>query len=250
MNKRLLQTVGALVLAIAAGGAQAIPLSTLLGGGTITAGDKVFDQWRLIYEDNSDLLAPPIDASGIDVTALNDGGLDPGPGLHFSVNNAAFNVTGDGIYAYIDYMFGFRVTAASGYLIKDNSLEITNGFVTNSGYNGMYIQEFVGTDPTLVDVPGDISLPDLAVKSVEFSWLDPGPAFSDLSDSATFTPTNSIYVSKNILVWASDVNETASLTGFEQRFSQTVPEPGTLLLLAPAVVGLLAARRRNKAFTA
>jgi hypothetical protein len=252
MNK-ILQILGAFVLAIAAGGAQAIPLSDLLAGQSITAGDKVFDEWRLISEIYSDP-SLTVDPSNIDVTALNDGGLDPGPGLSFSVSNGALDVTGDGLYAFIDYMFGFRVTVTDpAFLIKDNSLHITNALVTNSGDNGVAIQEFVGTDPTLVEVPGDSSLPDLGVKYVEFSYLDPtfgGPGLIDnLTDSVSFDPQSQIWVSKDILVWASDTNETASLTGFEQRFSQvaSVPEPSTWLLMVAGAAGLGLGRRKRRA---
>jgi hypothetical protein len=250
--KKLLLTLGGLALALAAGGAQAMPLSELLNGGSITAGDKVFDDWRMIYENNSDITAPAFDASNIDVSPLNDGGMDPGPGLAFSVSNGALDVTGDGLFAFIDYMFGFRVTAAPGNLIKDNSLNITNAVVTNSGDNGMFIQEFIGTAPGLVDDPGNISLPDLAVNSVDFDWLDPtfgGPGLtSDISNDVTFDATNQIYVSKNILVWASDVTETASLTGFEQRFSQVaIPEPSTVLLMIAGMAGLGLSRRKLRA---
>jgi len=244
--KKLHSILGLLLLAFA-GSAQAISMADLLNGGSITAGDKTFDQWQLIFEDYSDP-ALTVDPANIEVTALNDGGLDPGPGLHFSASAGALDVTGDGIYAYIDYMFGFRVTAGSGYLIKDNSLEITNGFVTNSGDNGMFIQEFVGTDSSLVDVPGDVSLPDLAIKDVEFSWLDPGPAYFDLTDSASFDPMSQIWVSKDIFIWATDVDESAGLDGFTQRFSQVaVPEPTTFALLSLGLAGLGFTRRRMKA---
>jgi hypothetical protein len=253
MNKRLLQTLGTVTLAIITGGAQATLLSDLLNGASITAGDKVFDMWFVDPVAVSDP-ALEVDPANIDVTALNDGGLDPGPGLHFSISNGAFDVTGDGIYAFIDYLIGFRVTAPTGLNIKDNSLAITDAFVTNSGDNGITIQEFVGTDKSKVDVPGDITVPDLSVTDVEFSWLDPtfgGPGLiSDLTDSASFAPQSQIWVSKDIFVWASDVDETASLTGFEQRFSQEpvgAPEPSVVLLMAAGAAGLGLARRKRRA---
>jgi hypothetical protein len=253
MNKRLLLTLGTVVLAIITGGAQATLLSDLLNGGSITAGDKVFDMWFVNPVAVSDP-ALEVDPANIDVTALNDGGLDPGPGLSFSISNGAFDVTGDGIYAFIDYLIGFRVTAPTGLNIKDNSLAITDASVTNSGDNGITIQEFVGTVKSKVDVPGDISVPDLSVTDAEFSWLDPtlfgGPGLiSNLTDSASFAPQSQIWVSKDIFVWASDVDETASLTGFYQRFSQitSAPEPTTLLLMAAGFAGMGLVRRRWRA---
>jgi len=74
--------------------------------------------------------------------------------------------------------------------------------------------------------------------------LVPDPTFLKSTDSASFAPQDDIYVTKNILVWATDPNETASLTGFSQRFSQ-IPEPGTLLLFVPAMAALVAVRRRK-----
>ena len=147
----------------------------------------------------------------------------------------------------------FNMTADPGFLIKDNSLDITDAVVTNSGDNGVGIQEFIGTAPNLVDDPGNISLPDLAVNSVEFSYQDPAlfggsGLTSNTSGSVNFTPNNSIYVSKDISVWASTDGETASLTGFSQRFSQqTVPEPSTVLLMAIGIAGLGFGRRKLRA---
>ena len=82
--KKFLGSLTALALVFAAGNTQAVLLSDLVAGQTITAGDKVFDEWDAFWftSDFSD-----IDLANIDVVALEDGDLDPGPGLRFDVLN-------------------------------------------------------------------------------------------------------------------------------------------------------------------
>ena len=243
--RRGIALVGVLVLVLAAPGigyANGIPtMGDLFNGGSIIAGDKLFDNWSLGYYDSSD--GRTFDAANITVAGYSDGSLNPGPGLDFTVLNDELTVTGDGIYAYIDLMFSFRVTVLDPTLkITDSSLSITNALVTNAGDNGMWITETIGTSPGTTD--------DLESMYVEFSWQDPSfggtGIISNLNDSAVFAPQSEIWVTKNILVWATDANETASLTGFAQRFSQSpvgVPEPGMLALLALGGIALLRFRR-------
>jgi len=250
--KRLLTTLGAVGLVlVAAGAAQAISLTDLLAGGSITAGDKVFDQWRVISETNTADLLWTLDTDNVTVTALNDGGLDPGPGLQFDILNDELSVSGNDLdpYQFIDYWFGFRVTAAPGYLIEDNTLTLLGASRTGIGDNGVYIDEYVATDPSLVDPDPFFPNPDLATKHVEFSYLDPaygGPGgITSLTDAAAFAPHSQIYVSKNLFVWADLSNETAVLRGFSQRFSQTpIPEPSTWLLMGLGLVGLMGVGRK------
>ena len=112
------------------GTAQAIPLSVLLDDSeTITAGDKQFSGFELMYNAASDDSIDP-DLADVMVTSLG-GDLDPGPGLHFDFGDE-FNFNGD---ASADVMIGFWVTVLDpDLLITDVSL-ITEGLIGSNTYS-------------------------------------------------------------------------------------------------------------------
>jgi len=242
---KLYRILAALALALAASsGAQAIPLSTLLSGGSIQAGDKLFDNWSTPIFSASDANRS-FNAANIDVTALNDGGLTPGPGLKFTVSNGELSVAGNDIYASIDLTFGFRASVlASGLGINGSTQAFGPGgaywLILSDGSNnsGSSISEKMGTA---------LNLEDLGKELIEFSVLDSvGSPASQQTSSANFAPRNSVWVTNNIMVWSADVGDSAGLYNFEQRFSQTsVPEPGTLWLLGLAFVGMSLSKVRR-----
>ncbi len=231
---------GAVLGASLLGSAQAVPLSDLLAGGSLTNGSLVFDQWSLGAFSASD--GRSFDAALIDVTALDGGGL---PGVNFTVGGGLLDIAGDDLFAFVDLPFGFRASATGGLAITGVRLNLDKVMLGSSGPfdgsndNGTFVREEIGSAA---------GLSDLGALATEYSILD-GATTSALDDGASFAARTSIWISKNTLTWALDSTDSARLLSFSQRFelAPAVPEPSTYALMGIGlgVIGLAARRRRT-----
>jgi PEP-CTERM motif len=219
----------ATVITTGCGGGSSCTLTQLITGGQIQVDDLIFSGFTNFTQNSATTKFP--NSSLIIVTGLDDGGLDPGPGLRFELGGQ-FNVTAG---QAMDLITTFLVAEASGspYLIKDSSITLVSN--SASGANSAS-----GVEQTLYEFEGGSDIYTHVVDT------RPSEAFNVLYSGTTFDPLESIFNSMTLRVYPGAGN--ATLNVFEIRFSEqaAVPEPGALSMMA---LGLLSAavliRRRR-----
>jgi hypothetical protein len=204
-------------------------LGELLGGGSITAGDKRFDQFT--YASTGDMP----DAFAVNVMPFVDS--DGSFGLRFQggfVDLFDGDLTTGSPGNFSDASIGYQVTVLNPtLLISDVRLSGNPQVLGPEGAK----TGFVGMSESF--------LPD---DSLVLAIFDIQPGSTQSTDFASLAaPLGTLLVQKDILAFA-DAPGAATLSFIDQAFSQvqTVPEPSTISLL---VLGLAAAwqvRRRSR----
>jgi hypothetical protein len=183
-----------------------------LGSGGCTIGDKTFFNFSFVSGTGES-------SSAVTVVPVSDG-------TNFGFNFIFPSVVG---IDEDDYLLGYTVATIGNpgpALIKDVSV---NGTLGASAGAAVSVAESVCIGGTF-SAAGICSSGD--VEGLFISSAGP------LGDSVEFDPVNIVGLLKDINLNATTPGSTAQLTALFNTVSQTVPEPGTLLLLGSALAGV------------
>jgi hypothetical protein len=229
---KTLKFINPILLAfVVTGAAHAASLNDLIGGGNISSNDVLFDRWSVVFQDSSTGNVP--DYNNIDIN-----GSGSNTGLDFNLNGE-MNVTGDGIYAFSDLTVGFWASSATGS-IADISLGLGDVLLSVVADGSEDLGVFIKED--IYDSFGGVLL---ASMNVEHSQLD-GALIDDPLASKLFAEHDEVYIEKNILVWAANDGDSASLGTFNQTLNQPVPEPSAWVLV---IIGLISSSLVHRQFS-
>lgn len=236
--KQICRLIRATILSVAvAASAQAIPLSTLLAGGTLNAGGLAFTDFSVRYGASDPLRV--FNAANIDVTATSDGS-PVGARLRFDVRGNELAVQGNGGLAFVGLRMAFRVAALDPALSGLDAALVMDGDRIDMRHEGrgVHVADAVRGRP---GGAGQMEFP-----GTQWGWNFPVPPHG-VADLAGLSPEPGIWVDRNVLVWSVNRADTVALMVSSQRFHFELPEPGSLPLLAiAAIAGITAAALRGR----
>jgi hypothetical protein len=200
-------------------------LSNLAGGASLSAQGVVYSEFRVLgaFADGDAL--PPNPAAVTVQAGFDSATALPGLGFVLSLTAAPLET--------VNLQILFRVTAPAAAPIEGVTLNLFGSSTTGSG--------MVTIAETVLDRPLGAMAADLANLGVANLA---GTQFDVLTDHAELSAvTREIWILKDISVTGRRTG-TAHLSRFEQYY-HVVPEPSVIALLASALAGFMACRRRR-----
>ncbi len=205
-----------------------VALDVVQGGGAFVVGDKCFTDFDFFGSASGGAIA--ISASDIYIQGGQDT-VTGDYGLRFITSmNAGQNQT---VNTNLSFIVSVCDVDSPPHLIKDVSMLLTGASANGSGIVNASESVFGGPVPSI-----DL----LAGLSVSKQFGDGGV---NIFDHAEFSPVSSIWVRKDISLTGGTAEDGAAhLSEFYQFYSQTVPEPVSLLTLSMGGAAMLMRRRK------
>lgn len=183
----------------------------LVSAGSCEIGDKTFSNFTFLTTD-------PITANSVNYAAINGVGGFWGFQFQFSLFASAADLDND-------FLLGYNIACTNGSACIDS----IHGSIAGGGINGGMVS--MAETYSATDGPGSA-----------FLALPGGSASFDHN----FTPVSNLNVMKDINAHcSSDANCLATLSGMVNTVDQ-VPEPGSLALIAVALLGLAVQQVRRR----
>ena len=217
---RFFKTAGIAIVIVTLGAlAQADLITT--PGLTITSGDKTFSNFTCTVGTNTGL-AIPLTCADISIVPTTSGGLFGidilGNFTALAINPSAFTTSAE------DVTITYDVSATAPNLISD----------VHMGFNGS------GAGLFSTSVTEQVQDPLTAAVLAQISVSNPPPIFTAFANLSN--PEGTVAVTKDIALSAfAPTNPSVGLANISiitQTFSQTVPEPASMLLLGAGLLGL------------
>jgi len=203
-----------------------------LGSGGCLIEDKVFSDFSYSSQVTGSgiLFLNNPSASQVSVLPL---ATPSNPGVRFS-GNPAWGIDGASTSGSPNLFFDikFQVTIAPGDLIKDEGLVLDNASTTFAPIRDDFVDVRISGAPLSFFGPGHV-----------FVTGFPPPSGSEhRSENITFTPVQSVTAEIQALIEGGDI------FSIQENFSEVVPEPTTVLLMASGLAGLAFRQRFLKTF--
>ena len=229
---RVLALVVALAFAAAPAFAESVSLDALLGGQTLTVGDKLFSDFDII-EGGTCLL--DVDCfTGLALTV--NGTTDTGGNVAIELAGTIElnNILSNQFNTY-DVRLLYKVSVLDPALAIVGVTQKVVGSISQAG-------DFFSVDELAEGMP----IGNTAFSSVSPGDLTDPPAEIALFDDLVLDPTAMVFITKDISLSAvpgGRVNISSITQGFPQ---EEIPEPTTMLLFSSALLGLGVVRRLRK----
>ena len=218
-----MKTINKLGLTLAAAAltmaAQAVPITDLINGGTLTQGDKIFSDFTW---------SGPTGPQGIEILGTSEGGL-------YGIRIQGMTISDPGTYVW-SLTSAVETAPGSGMLISDVHQRVST---INGGNLSVAADEYVYANPSHTILLAESHL-------AGYDQIDPPGELTDTLD--LLSPRQKVWITKAITATIPNQPTTTGPKSIivKQQFSQVpIPDGGTTVMLLGFVMAVLGFAHRK-----